>query len=157
VPPPAGDDPQPDLGPADHRSLEGHAEIGCEREFTAPAEDIATDGGDDRCRKALDRVGDPIAEFGVLLGLSNRQFAHVLDVRAVDGRIVARPGQHERSGVVFVACLPQRFLQCLQGLGVERVQPVGPGSGDCSDTLARVECDGIGRTRADARVRYSPS
>jgi hypothetical protein len=88
--------------------LGAEPDVAGEGELAAPAEGVAVDGGDDRLRQRLDRVGDGVAEAAERFSLLRPHRRHPLDVGAGRERLVAGSGQDRAADIALVAQAAER-------------------------------------------------
>ncbi len=123
-----GDDPEPDLGEAEHRIRPRDGDIRARDEPGAATERVSVDDADDRRRAGVDRLEHRVEAHGVLdvllVGEVDRR-SLPLDVRAgTEARPFTR--QHDRASVADVG---ERVGQLSDERRVERVSAFRPARG----------------------------
>src|SRR6266516_649986 len=136
---PARNDPEIDLGLAEPRRRSGVPKIAGERELAAAPEREAVDRGDRRLRHRLEQAPALVTESTPLLGLLDREAAHVLDVCSRDERLLARAGEDDDPRFGVARQFEQPAAQLLEGRPVERVHRLRPVDRDDRDPVLALD------------------
>jgi len=148
---PPGHDAEIDFGLADLCLLVGDANVAGLDEFTATAEGVAVDAGDNRDRTVVDALVYPRALARLAL-CQHIAFAQLLDVGARDeGTGVFRTRQDDDANVTLLDGV-EDILQFRTELGVERVACVRPAQFDRRHVLDPVADGGVDRLTPGSSV-----
>src|SRR5512139_2529740 len=129
----AGEDPQGRLRQADQPFSRRHEPVVArERQFAAPSQGVAVDGGDHHLLHAGERVVGALQHLRERLRLLPSHGRHLLDVRASDKRLLQRAGDDHDRHLLHPLCFPEGAGQLLPELPVERVRR-RPVQGDRKD------------------------
>src|SRR5262245_20078547 len=135
-PAPSRKDPEIHLRLAELRVRSRVAKVAGERELAAAAEREPVDRRERDLRRDLEQLPYLVAERAPVLGLLDREAAHVLDVRAGRERLVARTGEDDHAHGVVPSQIGQALAQLAERVDVERVHGLGPVDGDDRDRVA---------------------